>query len=107
MNLFQDAAIFGLGITCGILACGVHVLRVQQRCRRLMERNVWEREQRDNAIKGMDAAQIRGDEMAFHNRVLTEKLSRLMRENDELSRALHGRLEAAPILAVMEGRIGK
>ena len=107
MNLLQDTAIFGLGITCGILVCGSFVRQIQQRCTRLIQANVWEREQRDNAIKGMDAAQIRGDEMAFHNRVLTEKLSRLMRENDELSRALHGRLEAAPILAVMEGRIGK
>jgi len=91
---------FVVGITCGI-----NVLRVQQRCRRLEQANVWEREQRNNAIKAMDSAQLRGDDMAHENRILLDKVSRLMRENDELSRALHGNMEAAPILAVMEGRV--
>ena len=104
MSTFDFAATFVAGMASAFIACGAHVLRVNRRMLRTEERNTWEREQRNNAIKSMDVAHIRNEELIHENVRLQRMTQDLVRENDTLSRALHGRLEPAPILAVMEGR---
>lgn len=104
VNPIAEAIAFALGMLSAFTMAGLYVCRVRGEYGRLLQANIWEREQRNNAIKAMDAANLRSEELVHYSRQLQERVGQLAKSNDELTQALAGKPHPAPILAVMEGR---